>query len=109
MASGKAALIAPIKVRDQPIGVISVARQEHRPFSERSQAMLEAVADYASISLVNARLFQALEERARRLHKAIEDTQVGVPTSNEMLGLLDRRLRHIREVAHLLTVFRNPG
>ena len=106
---GKAALIAPIKVRDQPIGVISVARHEHRPFSERSQAMLEAVADYASISLVNARLFQALEERARRLQKAIEDTQAGVPASSEMLGLLDRRLRHIQgEVAHMLSVVQEP-
>jgi len=107
---GKAALIAPIKVRDQPIGVISVARQEHRPFSERSQAMLEAVADYASISLVNARLFQALEERARRLQKAIEDAQAGVPVSSEAMGLLDRRLRHIQgEVAHMLSVVQEPG
>jgi len=107
---GKAALIAPIKVRDQPIGVISVARQEHRPFSERSQAMLEAVADYASISLVNARLFGALEDRARRLQKAIEDAQTGAPVSSEMLGLIDRRLRHIQgEVAHLLTVVQEPG
>jgi DNA-binding response OmpR family regulator len=107
---GKAALIAPIKVRDQPIGVISVARQEHRPFSERSQAMLEAVADYASISLVNARLFGALEDRARRLQKAIEDAQTGAPASSELLGLIDRRLRHIQgEVAHLLTVVQEPG
>ncbi len=107
---GKAALIAPIKVRDQVIGVICVARQEHRPFSGRSQAMLEAVADYASISLVNARLFQALEERARRLQKAIEDAQAGTPASSEMLALLDRRLRHVQsEVAHLLTVAQEPG
>jgi two-component system NtrC family sensor kinase len=107
---GKAALIAPIKVRDQVIGVICVARHEHRPFSERSQAMLEAVADYASISLVNARLFQALEERARRLQKAIEDAQAGTPASSEMLALLDRRLRHVQsEVAHLLTVAQEPG
>jgi len=107
---GKAALIAPIKVRDQVIGVICVARQEHRPFSERSQAMLEAVADYASISLVNARLFQALEERARRLQKAIEDARAGTPASSEMLALLDRRLRHVQsEVAHLLSVAQEPG
>jgi two-component system NtrC family sensor kinase len=107
---GKAALMAPIKVRDQPIGVISVARHEHRPFSERSQTMLEAVADYASISLVNARLFQALEERARRLQKAIEDAQAGVPVSSEAMGLLDRRLRHIQgEVAHMLSVVQEPG
>ena len=69
---GKAALVVPIKVRDQAIGVICVARQEHRPFSERNQAMLEAVADYASISLVNARLFMALEIRAQRLQRMVE-------------------------------------
>ncbi len=48
---GRAALIVPIRVRDQSVGVINVARKDPRPFSERNQAMLEAVADYASISL----------------------------------------------------------
>jgi two-component system NtrC family sensor kinase len=73
---GKAALIAPIKVRDKPIGVIAVAREKARPFSGREQAMLEAVADYASISLVNTSLFQALEARAQRLQQVIDESQV---------------------------------
>lgn len=71
-----AALIAPTKVRDQPIGVLCVAREAAKPFSERDQSMLEAVADYASISLVNARLFQALEARAKRLQQAVDQSQV---------------------------------
>jgi two-component system NtrC family sensor kinase len=74
---GKAALLAPIKVRDQAIGVICVARQETRPFGEREQAMLEAVADYASISLVNAHLFQVLETRASHLQQALEEAGGG--------------------------------
>jgi two-component system NtrC family sensor kinase len=74
---GKAALIAPIKVREQAIGVLCVARSDPRPFSDREQAMLEAVADYASISLVNARLFQALEGRARHLQQLIDQIQSG--------------------------------
>src|SRR3990172_7399007 len=74
---GKAALLAPIKARDQAIGVICVARQESRPFGEREQAMLEAVADYASISLVNARLFQVLEARASALQQALEQAGGG--------------------------------
>jgi len=78
---GKAALLAPIKARDQAIGVICVARQDSRPFSEREQAMLEAVADYASISLVNARLFQALEERARHLQRVLD--QAGGAANSE--------------------------
>jgi two-component system NtrC family sensor kinase len=72
----KAVLIAPTKVRDQPIGVLCVAREDVNPFSERDQAMLEAVADYASISLVNARLFQALEARAKRLQAAVSETHM---------------------------------
>jgi hypothetical protein len=72
----QAALIAPTKVRDQPIGVLCVAREAARPFSERDQAMLEAVADYASISLVNVRLFQALEARAKRLLQVANQSQL---------------------------------
>ncbi|NIM95151.1 MAG: response regulator [Anaerolineales bacterium] len=71
----EAALIAPTKVRDQPIGVLCVARESAKPFSERDQAMLEAVADYASISLVNARLFQALEARAKRLQQVVNHSE----------------------------------
>ncbi len=84
---GKAALIAPIKVRDQSIGVLCVARQDPRPFSDRDQSMLEAVADYASISLVNARLFQALESRARRLQELI-DQAAGGEVRQGLKGLL---------------------
>lgn len=92
---GKAALLAPIRVRDQAIGVICVARQDSRPFSEREQAMLEAVADYASISLVNARLFQALEARARHLQRVLD--QAGGVANAEAAADLRRSLQEIDE------------
>jgi two-component system NtrC family sensor kinase len=91
----KAALIAPTKVRDQPIGVLCVARREAKPFSERDQAMLDAVADYASISLVNTRLFQALEARAQRLQQVVDQSQSA--------GQMDpEKLAKARQVAKLL-------
>lgn len=77
----KAALLAPIKVRNRPIGVLCVAHTEPRPFSDRDQRMLEAVADYASISLVNARLFQALEARAKKLQQMVEQGQKGAASA----------------------------
>lgn len=61
----KAALVAPIKAGGQAIGVITVGHPDAKAFADRNLAMLSAVADYASITLVNARLFQALEMRAR--------------------------------------------
>lgn len=87
------AMIAPIKVKDQPIGVLCVAREHERPFSDRQQVMLEAVADYASISLVNARLFQALEERAKRLESEIRKSAAGVKSEQNWLSTIHRSLR----------------
>ena len=90
---GKAALIAPIKVKDQPIGVLVVVREAPNPFNERDQAMLEAVADYASISLVNARLFQALEIRAQRYQQMVDEDKTEAQLEAEWLAGLKRGLR----------------
>jgi two-component system NtrC family sensor kinase len=90
---GKAALIAPIKARDQTIGALAMAREQERPFSERTQAMLEAVADYASIALVNARLFQALEARAAHLQKNVDVVRKNAEARDEWLSGLNRSLR----------------
>ncbi len=81
---GRAALIVPIKVRDNPVGVLNVARRDSRMFTDRNQAMLEAVADYASISLVNARLFRALETRAERLARKVEESQEFTPADGSL-------------------------
>jgi two-component system NtrC family sensor kinase len=57
-------LVVPIKAKTESMGVISDGHKEAREFSVREQAMLEAVADYASIAMINARLFRELENRA---------------------------------------------
>ncbi len=61
---GKSAGVIPIKIQNEVIGLLIVARKNDREFSRDAQTMLEAMADYASISLVNARLFRALEQTA---------------------------------------------
>jgi len=61
---GKSAAVVPIKVQDEVIGMLLVLRKAERPFDRSNQTLLEAVTDYASISLVNARLFRALEQTA---------------------------------------------
>lgn len=63
-ALGKSVGVVPIKVRSEVIGLLIVVRREDREFVREAQTLLEAMADYASISLVNSRLFRALEETA---------------------------------------------
>lgn len=61
---GKTAAVVPIKVQNEVIGLLLVLRKAENPFDLSDQSLLEAVADYASISLVNARLFRAIEQTA---------------------------------------------
>jgi len=62
---GRSACAVPIKVQKEVIGMLVAVRKEARPFEKMEQTLLEAVSDYASISLVNARLFHALNSSAQ--------------------------------------------
>jgi len=63
-ALGQATLVVPIKVHNEVIGLLTVLRKVNRAFEKGEQTLLEAVADYASISLVNTQLFRALSQAA---------------------------------------------
>jgi two-component system NtrC family sensor kinase len=68
----KAAVAAPLKARDKVIGVIVAGNKTGQPFTDRHQAMLSAVADYAVVGIVNAWLFQSMEARLQTLQQAYD-------------------------------------
>ena len=69
----KAAVAVPLKAKEKVIGVFVVGNRSGKPFSERDQAMLSAVADYAVIAIINGWLFQAMEARVANLQRAYDD------------------------------------
>ena len=69
-ALGRSVCVVPIKVHLEVIGMLVVVRKEVKTFTATEQTLLEAVADYASISLVNARLFRAVNESAQAAKEA---------------------------------------
>jgi GAF domain-containing protein len=75
---GKSACAVPIKVQKEVIGMLIVVRKEPHPFDKTEQTLLEAVSDYASISLVNARLFRAL-------HDSVNTSREGERRQNALL------------------------
>ena len=91
-ALGKAAGVVPIKIKNEVIGLMIVVRKADREFSRDAQTMLEAMADYASISLVNARLFRALEQTA-------ESARTGEKTRHASLESLRKSIRTEVETA----------
>jgi DNA-binding response OmpR family regulator len=75
---GRSTCAVPIKIQKEVIGMLVVVRKDNRPFEKTEQALLEAVADYASISLVNARLFRAL-------NNTIQASRAGERRQNALL------------------------
>lgn len=82
---GQSALIVPIKAQRVVIGLIVMMRKQPAPFSPSEQHLLEAVADYASISLANARLFRTIEERALSQETLAGGAQLAEKIDREIL------------------------
>jgi DNA-binding response OmpR family regulator/signal transduction histidine kinase len=87
---GQAALIVPIKAQKQVIGLLVMMRKQATAFAQSEQHLLEALADYASISLVNAHLFRSVDERARSLLSLAESAQIGEKINNDILQAVKR-------------------
>ncbi len=90
---GQSALIVPVKVQKQVVGLLVVMRKPANPFTPSEQHLLEAVADYASISLVNSRLFRTVEERARSLETLAGSAQAGEKINHYILMEVKNELR----------------
>jgi GAF domain-containing protein len=70
---GKSVGVVPIKIQNEVIGLLIIVRKNDVEIDRPTQTLLEAVADYSSISLVNARLFHALEQTSESARSG--DTQ----------------------------------
>lgn len=84
-ALGKSVGVIPIKIKNEVIGLLIVVRKRDNEFSRDAQTMLEAMADYASISLVNARLFRALEHTAENARAGEKRRQAALETLRETI------------------------
>ncbi len=90
---GQSALIVPIKLQKQVIGLLTVMRRKPLSFNNSDQHLLQAVADYASISISNALLFRTVEERARNLESMAGSAQTGEKINNQILMKVKNELR----------------
>ncbi len=84
-ALGQAALVVPIKIKNDVVGLMTVVRKALNPMGASSQVLLEAVADYASIAIVNARLFKVLEDRAHSSQYVADSAMVSERIVDEIM------------------------
>jgi len=91
-ALGKSAAVVPLKVRDEVFGLLLVVCKADREINRSVQSLLEAVADFAAISLANSRLFQTIEQTA-------EAARINKTTRNTMLETLCESIREEMRVS----------
>ena len=53
-----------------PIGVLSLARSEVRPFTDKQLELVSTFADQAAIAIENVRLFDEIQDKSRQLEEA---------------------------------------
>ena len=62
---GKSVLAVPLKEKRQVTGLLVVMRAASSPFSPEQRTLLEALADFAAIALINARLLQNSQKQTK--------------------------------------------
>lgn len=86
------ALAVPLRLGDQPLGVITLAHQTPGKYGHESRAMTTTFASYAAVAIENARLYDAAQEQAYASAALLQVAQAIVSLSDldEILGTIIR-------------------
>jgi GAF domain-containing protein len=102
---GRSYLLVPLTRPGSFSGAFALIRKEHRPFTDREEAIVQTFADQALIAIENSRLFHELEESNREVKVALEQqTAVGavLQTISRSAFDLDTVLEELSRQATLL-------
>ena len=88
------ALAVPLRLGDQPLGVITLAHGASGKYGHEAQAMTTTFASYAAVAIENARLYDAAQEQAYASAALLQVAQAIVSLSDldEILGTIIRIL-----------------
>ena len=86
------ALAAPLRVSEQPVGLITLAHRHPGRYGHEAQAMAATFASYAAVAIENARLYDSAQEQAYASAALLQVAQAVVSLSDldEILGSIIR-------------------
>ena len=87
-------LAAPLRISDQPVGIIALAHHAPGRYGHEAQAMTATFASYAAVAIENARLYDSAQEQAYASAALLQVAQAVVSISDldEILGTIIRTL-----------------
>ena len=86
-------LVVPLITRNKVIGTLTVDSDRPAAFSDSDTQMLTIAAAQASVAIANARLFEALEDRAAELAVAYEELKENDRLKDELVQNVSHELR----------------
>jgi DNA-binding response OmpR family regulator/putative methionine-R-sulfoxide reductase with GAF domain len=97
----RAVLYVPLQLRGITLGVLGVSnRTAYRAFSKQDEFLLSFLADYAAISLENARIFQAADQaltsRLEELNTLVHITQT-ITASLDLQEVIELTIKQVHD------------
>ena len=89
IAEARTLLVVPMLKEDALIGIISIYRQEVRPFTDKQIALVQNFAAQAVIAIENARLLNELRQRTDDLGRSVNELRALGEVSQAVNSTLD--------------------
>ncbi len=77
-------LCVPLRIGDKVLGAVNVETGQLDAYSENDQRVLEIVASQIAVAIVNARLFEAIQEQSRQLRTELVMRKLAEQTLREL-------------------------
>src|SRR5688572_2606279 len=102
-SGAKSAICVPLLARERLVGVLTLVHPIPNSFNEEHLDLMQAIADQASIAVLNARLYTETQ-RTARIMSALAEGAAAINTSLEMSDVLRRILTQTMQALQVETV-----
>src|SRR5688572_19972144 len=102
-SGAKSAICVPLLARERLVGVLTLVHPVPNSFNEEHLDLMQAIADQASIAVLNARLYTETQ-RTARIMSALAEGAAAINTSLEMSDVLRRILTQTMQALQVETV-----
>ena len=102
-SGAKSAICVPLMARDRLVGVLTLVHSVPNTFNEEHLELMQAIADQASVAVLNARLYTE-SQRTARVMSALAEGAAAINTSLEMPDVWRRVLNQTMQALQVETV-----